>query len=422
MNNTPEDLSESTPPESLRQMIRRQAMERAAREREDLSFGNQVLMSPEEIQRTLFELQVHQIELEMQNEELRRVQSELAAERARYYDLFDLAPVGYATLAQDGLILETNQTADTMFGVPRDAMAGQQISRFIFREDQDIYYIHRKQLIETGEPQKFELRLVKNDGTLFWAQMWGVIVSGSDGLPASRVAVSDITDRKNADEAVSRAKEEVSAALIAKKQMSVLQSQIKPHFLYNALNAIISLCYTDGAKAGALLTRFSQYLRIVFDYNSQEETVPLQNELELVKVYSDIEKVRYGERLKTVFDVDPTLLEENIMSLILQPLVENAIRHGVSKKINGGTVRLRIKRCNFFIKVTVNDNGVGMSKTMIQQIMERDCTEAGVGIANINQRLLIKTGKKLMIRSTEGAGTTIMLYLPLHEGNQKATD
>lgn len=421
MKNAPEHPNESIPSESLRQMIRRQALERA-REREDITTGNQVIMSPEEIQRTLFELQVHQIELEMQNEELRRVQSELAAERARYYDLFDLAPVGYATLAQDGLILETNQTADTMFGMPRGAMAGQQISRLIFREDQDIYYIHREQLIETGEPQKFELRLVKNDGTLFWGQMWAVIVSGSGGLPVSRIAVSDITDRKNADEAVSRAKEEISAALIAKKQMSVLQSQIKPHFLYNALNAIISLCYTDGAKAGALLTRFSQYLRIVFDYNSQEEMVPLQKELELVKVYSDIEKVRYGERLKTAIDVDSTLLDQNIMSLILQPLVENAIRHGVSKKIKGGTVRLRIKRCGSFIKVTVNDNGVGMSKTMIQQIMERDCTEAGVGIANINQRLLIKTGKKLMIRSTEGAGTTIMLYLPLHEGDQMAAD
>ena len=123
-------------------------------------------LSPEEIRQMLHELQVHQIELEMQNEELRRSQAELDAARARYFDLYDLAPVGYCTISEKGLILEANLTAAMLLGVTRDALVKQPISRFILKEDQDIYYLHRKKLFETGEPQACELRMAKNDGTI----------------------------------------------------------------------------------------------------------------------------------------------------------------------------------------------------------------------------------------------------------------
>ena len=95
-------------------------------------------------QRLVHELQVHQIELEMQNEELRRAQVELDAARARYFDLYDLAPVGYCTISEEGLILEANLTAATLLGVARGALVKQPITRFILKEDQDIYYLHRK--------------------------------------------------------------------------------------------------------------------------------------------------------------------------------------------------------------------------------------------------------------------------------------
>ena len=110
--------------------------------------------SPEETRRALHELQVHQIELEMQNEELRRTQEELEASRARYFDLYDLAPVGYFTLSEQGLILEANLTAARLLGVARGALVKQPLSRFILPEDQDIYYLHRKELLETGAPRR----------------------------------------------------------------------------------------------------------------------------------------------------------------------------------------------------------------------------------------------------------------------------
>jgi len=107
----------------------------------------------------LHDLRVHQIELEMQNEDLRRTQAELEASRARYFDLYDLAPVGYFTLSEQGLILEANFTAATLLGWPRGALVRRPLTRFIVRDDQDIYYLHRKRLFATGAPQVMELRL-----------------------------------------------------------------------------------------------------------------------------------------------------------------------------------------------------------------------------------------------------------------------
>ena len=159
------------------------------------------VLSPEETRRTLHELRVHQIELEMQNEELRRAQAELDAARARYFDLYDLAPVGYCTLCEKGLILEANLTAATLLGVARGALVKQPITRFILEEDQDIYYLHRKQLFETGEPQACELRMVKKDGAPFWAHLAATVAQDADGASVCRVVLSDITARKSEEDA-----------------------------------------------------------------------------------------------------------------------------------------------------------------------------------------------------------------------------
>ncbi len=151
----------------------------------------------EESQMVLHELRVHQVELEMQNEELRRAQAEIEAGRERYYDLYDLAPVGYCTLSEQGLILEINLTAATLLGTARSALVRQPISHFIVKEDQDIYYLHRKRLFETGEPQECELRLVKPDGANFWAHLTATAAQAEDGAPLCRVALSDVTERKH---------------------------------------------------------------------------------------------------------------------------------------------------------------------------------------------------------------------------------
>jgi PAS domain S-box-containing protein len=164
-------------------------------------------MSSEEQRRLLHELGVYQIELELQNEELRRSHMELEASRTRYFDLYDLAPAGYCTVSEQGLILEANLTAGTLLGVARSVLVRQPFTRFILNEDQDIYYRHRKQLFESGNPQTCELRMVHHDGTSFWAHLAGTIAQHEGEAPACRLVLNDITQSKHAEEALQKALE-----------------------------------------------------------------------------------------------------------------------------------------------------------------------------------------------------------------------
>lgn len=187
----------------------RQRAEEAAR---SLERRNPLALSPEQAQRALHELRVHQIELEMQNEELRRTQVELNVSRARYFDLYDLAPVGYLTVSEEGLILEGNLTASTLLGVARGALVKRPLTRFVLPEDQDGYNRHRNQLFATGEPQTCELRMVKEDGSPFWVVLAASVARTADGEAHGRVLLSDCTERKRAEALLREKSEELRRA------------------------------------------------------------------------------------------------------------------------------------------------------------------------------------------------------------------
>ena len=145
---------------------------------------------------TLHELQVHQIELELQNEELRRTHLELDAARARYFDLYDLAPLAYCTVSESGLILEANIAAATLLDISRRDLVDQRLSRFISSEHQDTYYLCRQQLLSSGQQQTCELEMRKGDGSLFWVQMAATTETTTDGLTELRLIMTDITANK----------------------------------------------------------------------------------------------------------------------------------------------------------------------------------------------------------------------------------
>ena len=186
-----ENVTAAGQKESLRQQA-----ERIARDKAGMALENLNALSSDDAQRVLHDLQVHQIELELQNEELRQAQDALEASRARYFDLYDLAPVGYFTLDENGLILEANLTGANMLGVARAALVKQPLSRFVLGEDADNYYLHHKQLFKTGEPQAFELRLSRKDSAPFTAWIEATVAPGAGGARISRKVVSDITERK----------------------------------------------------------------------------------------------------------------------------------------------------------------------------------------------------------------------------------
>jgi len=192
MNNTstpftPSDLS----------YIRKQAEHKAA-----LCPEHNTCLSLKETRLMIHELRVHQIQLEMQNEELRRVQAELDATRLRYFDLYDLAPVGYVTLSETNMILEANLTATTMLEVLRNAILKMPISKFIRKDYQDVYYQFRKKLFETGAPQSCELWMLKNDGLPIWVHLSATLAQNAANEPLCRLVLVDITARKQAEVAL----------------------------------------------------------------------------------------------------------------------------------------------------------------------------------------------------------------------------
>ncbi|MEI6315175.1 MAG: PAS domain-containing protein, partial [Syntrophus sp. (in: bacteria)] len=166
-----------------------------AQENSILSPEHSEELTPKEVRQTLHDLRVHQIELEIQNEELRLSQESLEAARRRYFDLYDMAPTGYFTISEKGLILETNLTAATLLGVRRVDLVGQPLSRFIAKEEQDIYYNHRKLLFETGAPQVCEIRMLPAAAPC-WVRIDAVAAQEADGAPSCRATMINITDRK----------------------------------------------------------------------------------------------------------------------------------------------------------------------------------------------------------------------------------
>lgn len=168
--------------------------ENRAREESDPWGSAGAPMSVEEAREVLHDLRVHQIELEMQNEELRRIQAELEASRARYFELYDLAPVAYLTVSRTGTILEANLTSVPLLGEERSALAGRRFTRFIHPESQDTYYRHRRAVAEVGAPQTCELEMRRADDTAFVGRVVSTPATGPDGEEVSRVVVSNVTE------------------------------------------------------------------------------------------------------------------------------------------------------------------------------------------------------------------------------------
>ncbi len=161
--------------------------------------------SPEDIASLIHELQVHQIELEMQNEELHRIQEELQNTCDKYSHLYDFAPVGYLTISEKGMILEANLTCAEMLGIERQMLLGMPFSRFIKKDDQDIFYLNRVKLIETESKQIFELRIIKKDGKQFYAQLESIATHIADNNQIHfRTAISDISERREARDMLDR--------------------------------------------------------------------------------------------------------------------------------------------------------------------------------------------------------------------------
>jgi two-component system LytT family sensor kinase len=203
--------------------------------------------------------------------------------------------------------------------------------------------------------------------------------------------------------------------LLLQARMAALQNQINPHFLFNTLNSISSLVRFDPDMAREMILKLATILRRLL--HSTDSFVPLREEVEFIDNYLDIEVVRFGrDKLKVVKELDPASLEAMVPSMLLQPLVENCIKHGLSPKIEGGSITLRSRLIKSRLVVEVEDDGVGMNATQAEPSDDSDgVAVGGIGMANVAERLKVLYGDtaKMMIENREGGGTLIRLRLPI---------
>ncbi|WP_047983398.1 histidine kinase [Ornithinibacillus californiensis] len=214
---------------------------------------------------------------------------------------------------------------------------------------------------------------------------------------------------------------------VQRNELAFLQAQIAPHFLFNALSSIISLCYTNGEKAAKLLMNLSDYLRRSFDIDLKTDMVTIENELKLIEAYIEIEKARFGRRIQVVYDIDPEVLPVQISPLIIEPLVENAIRHGVLKNKHGGKVKLTIRKRHQAVFLSIEDNGKGMDIEQIKAIQNEEMNDLissqgnGISLMNVYMRLKNRYDVKLNFDTT-GSGTKVHCTIPIQERYDKEED
>jgi len=208
--------------------------------------------------------------------------------------------------------------------------------------------------------------------------------------------------------------------MLLQARMEALQNQINPHFLFNTLNSVSSLVRFDPDTARELIIKLANILRRLL--HSSDAFVPLREELEFIDNYLDIEVVRFGhDKLRVVKELDPGSLDTMIPSMLLQPLVENSIKHGLSSKIEGGSIHLRSRLTDSHLIIEVEDDGVGMGSAHFLE-KPTGLGGTGIGMANVAERLkvLYSHTAHMTIDSHEGKGTLVRLRLPVLQSEEVA--
>ena len=190
-------------------------------------------------------------------------------------------------------------------------------------------------------------------------------------------------------------------------RLKTLEAELHPHFLFNTLHAISTLVHTDPESADRMISRLSDLLRLTFD-RSGAAGVPLKEELEFLQKYLEIEQIRFQDRLSVKFDIDPETLDTDVPRMILQPLVENAIKHGIGPRSGQGLVQISARKQDDKIWIEVRDNGVGLSRNARVRFTN------GVGLSNTRARLECLYGAEQRLDFAEGeSGLSVQMLIPV---------
>ncbi|MCG7415238.1 MULTISPECIES: sensor histidine kinase [Microbacterium] len=239
----------------------------------------------------------------------------------------------------------------------------------------------------------------------------GVLVAFAAPVRAALVrAVAEVADWCAAQLALGEL--DASRTALAEAELRALRAQISPHFIYNALTAIASFITTDPARARELVLEFADFTR--YSFRRQGEFTTLAEELRSIHSYLELERSRFGDRLAVTLRIAPETLSTVIPFLSVQPIVENAVRHGLEPGERGGGIRIEARDDATHTEITVEDDGVGMDPEQLRALLNTDADGAHVGIRNVDTRLrqLYGPGGGLVVETNTGAGTLVRMRIP----------
>jgi PAS domain S-box-containing protein len=428
--------------------LRRQAEERLDRLSADAAAAAASPV-PEDAAAIVHELRVHQIELEMQNEELRRAQLELAASREKYFELFDLAPVGYLTLNDNSIVSDANLTAAHLLGVERQLLVGQPFTAFVFAPDRDVFYLHQRVLQKTGEARTFELRLqrVGGDGGSghFWAHLEGRPRRDADGRTLSVwVAFTDVDAQVVAAEEILHLKDDLEDRVLARTAELGAANRELEAFVYSAshdlraplraIDGFSQMVIEDAAerleaadlehlqRVRAAAERMALLIDglLVLSRVARKEMLRESVDLSAMakSVIADLRSAQPGRRVEAlvqpnlVVDADLTLLNV-IMTNLLSNSWKFTSKHEAAR-IEFGVTDADGERA-FFVK----DDGAGFDMSQAEHLFgafQRLHTDAefegnGIGLATV-QRLAARHGGHVWAEAEVEKGATFFFTLP----------
>ncbi len=391
--------------------------------------GEQKEMSVETMHKMLHELQVHQVELEMQNDQLRHTQLELDGARARYFDLYDLAPVGYCTVDENGRILEANFTAASMLDAVRSDLVQQAVSRFIVQSDQDTYYRCRKALFAQGLPQDCELQMLTRGGAPLWVHLRLSAAQDRSGAPVQRMVLCDTSERKRMDAALQTQNQELETARAVAGKANQAKSDFlsnMTHELRSPLNAILG--FAQLIDQGQPQPTAAQKIGEILDLASIEagKLALTLEPIAVVGVMLDCQTLMESQAQQKgvtmhFLPLTPPLwvvADATRLKQVIVNLLSNAIKYNTT----GGSLEVSCERqTGGRLRISVRDTGFGLSPENIAQLFQpfnrlgqeaRAEEGTGIGLA-VSKRLVELMDGTMGADSTVGVGSVFWFELNL---------
>ncbi len=392
-------------------------------------------MPVEDVRKLAEELQIHQVELEMQNEELRSTQWELEQSRKKYSDLYDFAPVGYLTLSEEGRIVEANLTAAKQLGIERSILIGKPFNLYAAENYRDELHLHLRKVFQTKQPHTCEIKLNGKGRGNCYVQLDSTYFMDSDGQSLTRTTMTNISDRKKAEGKLT--------ALAGKLEFSNRELEqfafIASHDLQEPLRKIqafgdrIGTKYRDklDEEGKEYLTRMQnaakrmqQFIRDLLKYSrvathpEPPDTVDLRQTV--MEVISDLELIiqRWGADVE-VFELPAVKVEKSQIHQLFQNLIANALKFHGEKQPH---IKIYSQRTDHDCQIFVEDNGIGFDEKYLDRIFApfqrlhgRSVYEGtGMGLA-ICRKIVERHGGSITAKSKPGAGSTFIITLPVRQ-------